>query len=216
MTDEIEQVENYKYLCNEQLASKLKAFLLEEKIATYLHKDFSKKKDIRRIIDKLNQQKKSEVWGWWKDAPASLWITSHVTEAMIMAAAQGYKTNFNKEAVINYLTMELTARSCKDSIGYMQVLSQLNAPIDYKSNIDSLIARSGKSGYDTIRLALLQQQTGLTVDLSTLLSRQQQTVYGNTFWGKDTLHLFNNSIQSTYRCIRYFVRQGDKKHCYKA
>ncbi|ACU62385.1 putative large extracellular alpha-helical protein [Chitinophaga pinensis DSM 2588] len=206
LTDEIEQVENYKYLCNEQLASKLKAFLLEKKIAASLHKDFGKNKDIKRIIDKLNQQKNQGMWGWWRESPASLWITRHVTEAMIMAETQGYKTDLNKESIINLLTRELTATRCNDSIGYMLLLSQLNASIDYKSNIDSLIARSGKNGYDTIRLTLLQQQTGLPVDLSTLLSRQQQTVFGNTFWGKDTVHLFNNSIQSTlqmYKILRH-------------
>lgn len=208
LTDEIEQVENYKYLCNEQLASKLKAFLLEKKIAAYQHKDFNKNKDIRRIIDKLNQQKNQGMWGWWKESPASLWITKHVIEALVMAESQGYTTNLNKESIINLLSRELTASHCNDSIGYMLLLSQLDAKIDYKSNIDSFIARSGKNGYDTLRLTLLQQQAGIPVDLSALLSRQKQTVFGNTFWGKDTVHLFNNSIQSTLQMYKIFRNAG--------
>lgn len=208
LTEEIEQVENYKYLCNEQLASKLKAFLLEKKIAAYQHTGFTKGKDIRRIIDKLNQQKNQGMWGWWKESPASLWITKHVTEALVMAASQGYDTHLNKEDIISLLSRELTASRCNDSIGYMLLLSQLGAKIDYKSNIDSFIAQSGKDGYDTIRLTLLQQQAGLPVELSILLSRQRQTIFGNVFWGQDTFHLFNNSIQSTLQMYKILRNTG--------
>ncbi|PWV56648.1 carboxypeptidase-like regulatory domain-containing protein [Chitinophaga sp. S165] len=208
LMDEIAQVQRYKYLCNEQLASKLKAFLLEKKLSAYLKKDFKKEDDIKTILLKLDRQKKSGLWGWWENSPVSVWISRHVIEALLMAEDQGYKTGFNKQVAIDYFVDGLNSGKEHDSIRCMELLIDLEAKIDYHAFIDSIIARSGRSGYDTIRLAILQRRVGIPVNLSPILAGEKSTVFGNAYWGSESYHLFDNSIQKTLQVYKLLRKAG--------
>lgn len=208
LMDEIAKVQNYKYLCNEQLASKLKAFLLEKKIAGFLKQDFKKDKDIRDIIGRLLQGKAGAGWGWWKNAPASPWITKHVMEALMVAKEQRYMVTIDKQSCIDYFTTELNTNKDVDTVSTLELLAAMDAKIDYKSYIDTLIARAGEKGYDTIGITALQQKTGLPINLAPLLETQKQTVFGNAFWGKDTLQMFSNSIEHTLAVYKILRKAG--------
>ncbi len=208
LMDEITQVQRYKYLCNEQLASKLKAYLLEKKVFAYTKKDFKKNKDIDDILKRLDKQKKNGLWGWWENTPVSMWISRHVIEALLMAEEQGYKTGFNKQIAIDHFVDELNSGREHDSIGCMELLANLGAKIDYKSCVDNIITRSGKSGYDTIRLALFQQKAGIPVSLAPILSREKNTAFGNAYWGYESYDLFNNSIQRTLQVYKLLHKAG--------
>lgn len=205
LMDEIAHVQQYRYLCNEQLASKLKAFLLEKKIAGFQRQPFKKDKDIRTIIGMLQQSREGAAWGWWKKAAPSPWITTHVMEAMLMAKEQGYVQTAMESPAISYFTTILNTSDRVDTLSILEVLATMKAKIDYKTYIDTLIAHADKDGYDTIRITALQQKAGLPVNIAPLLKTQQQTVFGNAFWGKDTLQMFSNSIERTllvYKILR--------------
>lgn len=206
LMDELSKVQHYKYLCNEQLASKLKAYLLEKKIYVYLKKDFDKDKDIRNIIHQLNQQKTEGLWGWWDRSPVSLWITKHVLEALLMAEEQGYKTDFEKRPAIDYFVHQLHFSKGIDTISTVQLLADLGASINYRGFIDSL--QWHRSGHDMLRIIAIQQQVGMRVDLTPVLNRSQQTVFGNIFWGKDTLRLLDNSIHETLLAYKILRKAG--------
>ncbi|PWV56649.1 TonB-dependent SusC/RagA subfamily outer membrane receptor, partial [Chitinophaga sp. S165] len=208
LMNEIEQVQQYRYLCNEQLASKLKTYLLEKKVAAYLKKDFKKDNDIKEILKRLDQQKKNGLWGWWENSPVSVWISRHVIESLLMAEDQGYKTGFNKQVAIDYFVDELNSGKKEDRIGCMLLLAKLGANISYKEGVDSIISRSGKSGYDTIRLAMLQQQAGIPVNFSAILAGEKNTVFGNAYWGSESYHLFDNSIQKTLQVYKLLRKAG--------
>lgn len=208
LLDEMVQVQRYRYLCNEQLASKLKAYLLEKKVSDHLKKDFKKDKDIKDILNRLDQQKRNGLWGWWENSPVSVWISRHVIEALLMAEEQGYKTSYNKQVAIDHFVYELNSGKERDSIGCMQLLAGLGAKINYASYIDSIIARSGKSGYDTIGLAFLQRKVGIPLDLSPILSRERTTVFGNAYWGRESYDLFDNSIQKTLQVYKLLRQTG--------
>ncbi len=65
---ETESIRKYEYLCNEQLASKLKAMIAQQRIAGYLHQPFKGEKHIRELLTKLEQTHNSTgLWGWWAD-----------------------------------------------------------------------------------------------------------------------------------------------------
>src|SRR3569833_278314 len=88
---ETEKLRDYKYLCNEQLASKLKGLLMEKRIKKFLGEDFKYEKNINDVIKKLQENRKSAgTWGWWKDSDEELWISLHAIEAMIDAQKAGY------------------------------------------------------------------------------------------------------------------------------
>jgi TonB-dependent SusC/RagA subfamily outer membrane receptor len=204
LEEEIKHVQRYEYLCNEQLASKLKAFLLEKKI----HPDFKGEKDIKELINRLNNGRKDALWGWWENTPISIWVSRHVIEALLMADEMGYTTNMNKQIPLDYLVYQLNSGKERDSIGCMLLLSQLNAKIDYKSYIDSFKAHTKVSAYENLRIAVLQQRTGLPVNLQSVLSGQQHTLFGNPYWGEDSYRLSDNSIQHTLMVYKILRKQG--------
>jgi hypothetical protein len=208
LMDEITEVQRYKYLCNEQLASKLKAYLLEKKVAVYRKKDFKKDDDIKKILNRLDQQKKNGLWGWWENSPVSVWISRHVIEALLMAEEQGYKTSFNKQAAIDYFVDELNSGKEHDSISCIELLAGLGAKINYATCIDDIIARSGRFGYDTIRLAMLQRQVGMPLNFSPILAGEKNTAFGNAYWGNESYDLFNNSIQKTLQVYKLLRKAG--------
>ncbi|SHN29226.1 alpha-2-macroglobulin family protein [Chitinophaga sp. CF418] len=208
LMDEITHLQQYKYLCSEQLASKLKAYLLEKKVCTYLKKDFKKEKDINNILKRLNDKKINGLWGWWENSPVSLWISRHVIEALLMAEEQGYKTNFNKQVAIDYFVYELNSGKERDSIGCMQLLANLGAKINYRAYTDHFIDQSGKNGYDTIRLAVLQRSTGQPLYFTPILSREKNTTFGNAYWGTESYDLFDNSIQQTLQVYKLLRQAG--------
>jgi hypothetical protein len=209
LMDEIKYVQHYEYLCNEQLASKLKAFLMEKKICNALQHPFKGEKDILDLLARLEKGKNGLQWGWWPNIPVSLWVSRHVIAALLMAEEAGYVVNLNKQAQIDQLAAQLNQRSESDSIGCMMQLADLNAKIDYKSYIDSFtLHHKNLSVYARLRLAQLQQKAGLPIDLPFILSGQHHTLFGNVYWGNNSYYFFDNSIQETLLTYQILRKQG--------
>ncbi|MFL5811925.1 MAG: alpha-2-macroglobulin family protein, partial [Flavisolibacter sp.] len=205
--DEIESIRNYEYLCNEQLASKLKALLVQKKIDQYLKKDFKGEKNVLDLISKLNQNKtQSGLWGWWNNTEPSLWISLHVIEALTKAAQTGYTTSLNKPLLIDYLIYNLESYYGTEKLSALNLLYQLGAKADFKKYTDTLLKDSSKMNmYEKLRLAELRQKTGETISLDSLLLKPNHTAFGNVYWGEEGYRFFDNSIQNTlivYRLLR--------------
>jgi len=65
LMEETQKLRDYKYLCNEQLASKLKGLLSERRIKKFLGEEFKYGKNITEVIKKLQENRKSTgTWGW--------------------------------------------------------------------------------------------------------------------------------------------------------
>jgi TonB-dependent SusC/RagA subfamily outer membrane receptor len=204
LQEEIKHIKRYEYLCNEQVASKLKAFLLEKKI----NPAFKSDKDINELISRLQKGRKDALWGWWENTPVSIWVSRHVAEALLMAEEMGYETKLNKQISTDYLVYQLNSGKETDSIGCMLLLSELNAKIDYRSYIDSFKAHTKVSAYDNLRITVLQQRTGLPVNIPAVLAGQQHTLFGNPYWGEDSWRLSDNSIQQTLMVYNILRKQG--------
>ncbi|WP_440133618.1 carboxypeptidase-like regulatory domain-containing protein [Chitinophaga sancti] len=199
---EMEYVQNYKYLCNEQLASKLKAYLLEKKAKAYLNQKFEHNKDINTIINRLKKTKHQGMWGWWENTSPSLWISIHVIEALRMAEEAGYTTNINNEILADDLLSMYHSKNNVDSIGCLMLLSQLKAKVDFATMTSEIVARNG---YDSLRLLLIKQRENLPVNLKPILARKQATMFGNAYWGEYSYALFQSSISQTllvYKLLR--------------
>ncbi|HYC28929.1 MAG TPA: carboxypeptidase-like regulatory domain-containing protein [Chitinophagaceae bacterium] len=207
--EETEKIRNYEYLCNEQLASKLKALLVQKKIDEYLGRPFKSERNIRDLVGKLNQNKSgSGLWGWWPGNEPSMWISLHVIEALLKAQQAGYEANINKTLLTDYLIYNIESYRSIDKISCLFLLKQLDAKADYKKYIDSLEKKTATL-YERLRLTELKQQAGLPVALDTLLSKAQRTMFGNIYWGEENFQFFNNSIQNTLSMYRILQKAGD-------
>jgi hypothetical protein len=200
LLEEMKSIQRYEYLCNEQLASKLQAYLMEQKVRAYLKEPFKGEKSIREIIRQLERGKSAAAgWGWWPENTPMAWISNHALKALLEAEAQGYKITLDKQLMLNNTVFELEAGGKEvDSLSLLEVLHQLKASLDYKSITEQLLKNKGLSFNDRLRVIQLQQQRGLPVKIAEgLFSNPTYTMMGNMYWGSEKYQLFDNSIQNT-------------------
>ena len=214
LLSEIEHLQSYAYLCNEQAASKLKALLLEKRIRAVQAQPFRGDRAVNYLIRKLlaGQHKPEGLWGTWPNSPVSPWATSHVLEALLDAEQAGYKLKLDRAPVQAFLLRELDAQlseaatvaalhrahpayyssyyhSADDLIRLLSLLHRLGAPADYRTYLarfDRL--QTGRQPLDRyLALTALRQQLGLPYQLDTLRRYRLRTQLGGVFYG-DTLH----------------------------
>lgn len=91
--DEIENIDLYPHLCNEQMASKVKALLSKKRIYTLFGRKFKDDDKVTNLLRKLAaNQNDGKLWGWWNREQTELWISQQVVEALLDAETEGYKT----------------------------------------------------------------------------------------------------------------------------
>ncbi|WP_394771831.1 carboxypeptidase-like regulatory domain-containing protein [Mucilaginibacter sp.] len=218
---ETEKLRAYKYLCNEQLASKLKGLLMQKRIKKFLGEEFKYEKNINEVIKKLQENRKSQgTWGWWKDSDEELWISLHVIEALVDAQKDGYQIQLDKQKLTDYLVYQMESYKGQDKLVCLELLHRLDAKVDYpkyfaiieKENtaIAKKINGDTPSGYDNLRLMLLRQDDGQTIKLDSLLAAEHHTLFGNIYWGEDSYRFFDNSIQLTV--LAYKIIKNEGKH----
>ncbi|MFB0496836.1 TonB-dependent SusC/RagA subfamily outer membrane receptor [Mucilaginibacter sp. OAE612] len=169
LTEETRKLREYKYLCNEQLASKLKGLLMERHIKKFLGEEFKYERNIKDVIKKLQENRKSNgTWGWWKDSNEELWISLHVVEALIDAQKEGYAVELDKQKLTDYLVFQLESYKRRDKILCLELLHKLSAKVDYQKYVTDIEKEQVKeqknfdyklSGYDKLRMMLLRQES---------------------------------------------------------
>jgi TonB-dependent SusC/RagA subfamily outer membrane receptor len=221
LLDEIEKISEYKYFCNEQLASKLKALLLEKSVRKYLGETFKGEKRIKELIKILNNNKLNEgTWAWWPKGREELWISLHIVEALLQAQKQGYAVEVNKAGLAAYLRSQLAYKTFQDQIFTLEILHLL----DEKLYLNDLIAEieknlikiekvpsSKRSVYETLSILRLKQKAGVAINVKNLLSLKKETMFGNSYWGEDNNEFWNNSIQNTILAYQILRANGNYK-----
>ena len=211
LLSEIEHLQHYAYLCNEQAASKLKALLLEQRIRLVQQQPFRGEKSVRLLIKKLldGRHQPEGLWGTWPTSEVSPWATTHVIEALLEAGKAGFPVAFDRAPVQAFLLRELDNhlsepatvaalrghpfpgyyRSPDDLIRLLALLHRLGAPTHYRTYVarfDRL--QTGRQPFDRyLALVALRQQLGLPFQLDTLRRYRLSTQLGGVFYG-DTLH----------------------------
>lgn len=206
LKDESEKIRKYEYLCNEQLASKIKALLVQKKIDSYANQSFKHEKQLAGMITLLNKNRNGNgLWGWWANNEPVIWISRHVIEALLQAEKAGYQININKQQLADFLVFNLETYRGTDKLNTISMLHQLNAKVDYQKYVDSIDAYYKRlkaadikvSLYDQLKVVELKRQLGFEVDMTHFSSFKNETVFGNVYWGEDGYRFFDNSVQNT-------------------
>ncbi|MGN7784055.1 alpha-2-macroglobulin family protein [Niabella sp. 22666] len=203
LLDEMRHLRDYEYLCNEQLASKLKSLLLEKKLRSYLKEPFKYEKHILDVIKRLNENKTMQhLWGWWQGTAEEPWISLHVVEALLMAEAQGYKTQLNKDILYRYLLGKVADAGVHADLNMIRLLQVLDRNHSIKDWVklketDSVYKKRQKSLYEWMQMAQLKQIAGIPVTMDSLIKYKKTTMFGGMYWGEERYHFWNNSIQNT-------------------
>ncbi len=215
MAEEAQRLREYKYLCNEQLASKLKGLLAEKRIKTYLGEPFKWEKNILEVIKKLQDNRRSQgIWGWWKDTDEELWISLHAVEALTDAKTAGYTIDIDQQRLTDYLVYQMESYKGEEKLACLQLLHRLNAKVDYQKYFGVITkefaAEKVVSKYDQFRLMLLQQETGFSPKMDSILMNEHHTLFGSIYWGEDGYRFFDNSVQLSV--LAYKIIKNEGKH----
>jgi TonB-dependent SusC/RagA subfamily outer membrane receptor len=218
LLDEMNKLRNYEYLCNEQLASKLKSLLLEKKVFTLLEKPFKYERDIKEIIKKLQNNRKAEgTWSWWPNGAEEMWISLHATEALLQAQKDGYTVDVNKQLLYTYLVSKLADGKRHDQnylIKLLNLLDERNSLKNWVNAYEKKLRADEKSTeiklnlYQQLELLQLQQMAGLHVNLEPYVKLKKHTMFGAVYWGDQSYRFWDNSIQNTLLMYKILKRQG--------
>ncbi|SDK38156.1 TonB-dependent outer membrane receptor, SusC/RagA subfamily, signature region [Pedobacter sp. ok626] len=231
LLDEIDKLRTYEYLCNEQLASKLKALLLEKSVRKYLSEPFKEEKNIKEILKKLQNNRRPEgTWGWWRNSNEELWISLHIVEALLEAQKQGYPVVLDKDKLYRYLTSKMASDKYFDQIYGIRLLSLLNekyyandwiiAIEKQRTELEEKNVRERKANsdvpklaaqplYEKLQLMQLKQKAGMPIDLKWLLGLKNETMFGNSYWGEEGRYFWDNSIQNTLLAYQILKANGN-------
>lgn len=215
LAEEAKHLREYKYLCNEQLASKLKGLLAEKRIKTFLGEPFKYERNILDVIKKLQGNRKpSGIWGWWNDSNEELWISLHAVEALTDAQNMGYAVQLDKQKLIDYLVYQMESYHGEEKLACLQLLHKLGAKVDYAKYF-GLIDKEYKaqkevSNYNRLQLLLLKQRFGLAIKTDSLIGAAHKTMFGNLYWGEENYRFFDNSVQLSL--IAYKIIRAEGKH----
>jgi len=198
---EIDRVEKYPYLCNEQMASKIKALLSKKHMMVMLGKEFKEDKKLTGLIGKLEKNKNSEgLWGWWNTAQTELWISKQALTALLDAEAAGYEIHLDKKALAetfekkikNALTfLRLSNKNQlllakQELLDHLMLVKRLNPTFDGKNYLraidDQLKSKDITDRLKTMQaLSVMELQDEINVD--SLMKHSSKTLLGSIFWG---------------------------------
>ncbi len=204
--NEIRDIDNYKYLCNEQLASKVKALLALSLLQKSNGTAFDDKQKIENLIRQLNKNKNSDgLWGWWGNSNDNYWISLHVIEALIQAEQMGYQVSLNRKAIADRLISYLDFTDDHNSkLNILLILKTIDAVAPYEKKLNE-IEKKNKLTFPTwLKLCEIKQKCGMPIDMDSIMNHKETTFFGNVFFKgtKDNSYLFENEVYYTLQVYK--------------
>ncbi|KOY86105.1 hypothetical protein AD998_08055 [bacterium 336/3] len=216
---ELLHLKEYGYLCNEQAASKLLAYLMQERICKITKKPFLFTDDVKALVERLQKNVNPDgLWGWWGVSNTTGWVSKHVLKALLEAKNQGYDVKINTSAIVQMYVVGLeTDTTLSRRLENLEALDQLKAEVNYPKYLDSLEKKCLKNkknkknrnllGFqEYLSLQVLRQKHKLSYNLDTLKKTRKTTMYGNHYWSDASAYYENeityNSTQTTLKALK--------------
>lgn len=223
---------NYRYDCNEQLASKLIGLVNYKRLMQYQGKPFRYDKDVNRIISRLLKNQNSEfLWSWWDVSPnTSHWMSAHILRALKFAKDAGYSVNLNIENVTRKATYKyefLKSISFSD-VQLMHALALWGADVDYRRYLKILDAhvrhydstvRADEKRYrykgsstlnEKLMLLEIRQLTNLPWHRDSLLQYKKETILNEVYFSDDrrSRYWYSGALSSNAIAYRIVARDS--------
>lgn len=209
LIDEIDFLKRYPYECNEQLASRLLALLLEKKIRAYRKERFRHEREISKMIRKLvGNQNADGSWSWWGTGEGNAWITLHVAKSLDLAQREGYAVAMDREALINYLGINLANTVSRTRLDIQAYLLGQGEKLQVQELVDSIQRSATTSLHDKLVAQRLKQLSGESPDWKWINSQRSHTVKGNPYWGSDRLDMSDNAVLNTLLVYKMIEKEN--------
>lgn len=216
LDQEIRHVLAYRYNCNEQIASKLKALLAQKQICTFQNKEFKEDQKVKRFIRLLKKNRHSSgLWGWWKSSQESnWWISIHILEALAEAEKMGYEVQIARTDMSRQMVWDLqNKKNSYHDLRILKVANLLNLELDYKKYLKELEQDSLLNFTQRLQIAQLKQAREISQDLSFLKKYRHETLFGSAYYCDSVArnYWYDNSVQSSILAYQILKKEG-KKH----
>jgi len=174
---------NYRYDCNEQLASKLIGLLTYKMYQEYAGERFKEEKRIKEIINKLvKNRNETQLWSWWGTSPnTNYWMSAHIIRALTQAQKAGYAVNLDLTNIKqDYIyTQRYRSTSLRD-IAILNVLSDAGTPQNYAAALEFFDREIAEKEHQADSIARAKKRKNTTSYLNEKLLlleiRQQQNI----------------------------------------
>lgn len=207
---EMENLQKFKYDCNEQIASKLMALLLQQKMDYSSNEVFKSQKMAHECVKKLEKTQNSDgSWGWWGRSPGNTWITTYVLSAMNRASKGGFITRSHMKGAA-YLKSKLSLMSLSEKLEALNVLNAIPYPMDYRKEMKVFEGKK-LSLQDELLYLKLKQAKGDSVDLTRVLSSYEETEKG-VFWGEELLNVKVNQLRTSLLAYEVIKKANYQSH----
>lgn len=217
LEEELDLVIRYQHDCNEQLASRLKAELLKQKIYKATGREINNSKQIYQLIKQLvKNQKQNNLWGWWASSKTNLWASLQVVEALQWAKKESYQVKVDFEQMQLQLENEFfTQEFTPKQIQLLQVLDAMNSKIDFIAPIKKMLQQEKLAPIHQFELWELLQKHGGEIPWETLASFQKETTLGAIYFEAKDLqnwHPLSNSLQLNLMAYRMLRQKGNEQN----
>ncbi len=231
----------YKYACNEQLASKLVGLIQHKLLMQYEGKPFRFEKDVNTIIRRLLKNQNEEfLWSWWDvSSNTSYWMSAHILRALKVAADAGYKVDLNIENIAQKARykFDILHQYTLSDTDLLHALASWNANLAYAKHIEVLDSIIQKIKSDNrkrltekltpihqhypsslMKEMLLLQETRQLVKLpyhrDTLLQYRREGIMGDIYFSDDDRQPFwyNDDLASNTIAYRIVRRDSLLQH----
>lgn len=128
----------YRYMCNEQLASKLIGLLAYQQYMPGKGEKVKGDKAIRSIIRQLtDHQNKQRLWSWWGNSEnTSFWMSAHILRALKMAKDAGYAVDLNLNGLkVKYAHVRPYRGMKLEDIEILHALHEWKVEADYSAAV---------------------------------------------------------------------------------
>ncbi len=206
--NEIQFLRNYAFDCNEQLASRIIALLLEKRIRTWRNEKFTGERELNKAIRKLvGHQNGDGGWAWWGTGQSRPWITLHVARSLNMADKEGFAIPVDHDALITYLELNIANVRSDDRLALQAYLLERGEKLYTGELVDSVIASDKTSLHDKLQAQRLLQLSGGSPDLGWIMSQKSTSVKGNSYWGDESFDMKDNSVHNTLLAYKIIERE---------
>lgn len=138
---------DYRYACNEQLASKLLGLIGYRNICEFEGKRFHHGREVQRIVNRLLKNQNTEfLWSWWDVSQnTNYWMSAHILRALKIAKDAGFDVDLDVANIARKTSyrFEMLKNYSYQDVDLLQALALWAAPIDfqrYTAAVDKLIS----------------------------------------------------------------------------
>lgn len=214
LQDELKKLIRYPYNCNEQMASRLKALILGQRIADTLGTKVHSSKQIKVLIGKLVKNQNEEgLWGWWGKSSENFWVSAHVLDALLLAKQDGFKLPdiFGADLKRSLRLQYEESRDVSRKIQLLELLSKIGASGNFYTDIQELEKSIDLTERQKLSLFKLRKENFLPFPLDSIVQQLDTTLLGGIYFPRDQRghSLWQSEIQNSL--LAYQILDGDER-----